>query len=152
MKRYSRLAGISLGVLTTFLLATPARAANFGFRTGLYADPTDAFVGVEGLFRVSHQIYLNPNIEYVFADNQTYMTLNADFHYDFHTHGSAYVWAGGGLGLIYHNPDGPADSNTDVGANLLAGVGLKGRVIPYLQAKVIIKDNTQFVMAVGVRF
>jgi hypothetical protein len=152
MRSNPRLVAIGLAVLTTVLFAAPARAANFGFRTGLYTDPTDGFVGVEGLFRVSHQIYLNPNIEYIFADNQTYMTFNGDFHYDFHTRGSAYLWIGGGLGVIYHNPDGPADSNTDVGANLLAGAGLKGRVIPYVQAKVIIKDNTQFVMAFGVRF
>jgi hypothetical protein len=154
MKMNSRLAATAaLAVLSVFFSAAPARADNFGVRAGLYADPTDGFIGAEGLFRLSHQVYLNPNIEYILADHQTYMTFNGDFHYDFHTHGPAYVWIGGGLAVIYHNPDGPADANTDVGANILAGIGAKGHgVIPYLQAKLIVKDNTQFVIGAGLRF
>ena len=152
MRLISRLVSTTaLAVLVSLLSAAPARAANVGVRAGLYTDPTDPFVGAELLLGLSHRVYLNPNVEYIFRDNQTYMTFNGDFHYDFETHGP-YVWVGAGLAVIYHNPDGPVGANTDVGANILLGVGAKGDVIPYVQAKLIIKDNTQFVIAAGIRF
>ena len=141
----------ALAALVSLCPAAPARAADVGLRVGVYTDPTDPFLGAELLVGLSRQVYLNPNVEYIFADNRTYMTFNGDFHYDFHTHGP-YVWIGAGLAVIYQNPDGPAPSTTDVGANLLVGVGARGRVIPYVQAKLIVKDNTQFVLAAGIRF
>ena len=63
----------------------------------------------------------------------------------------AYVWAGAGLGVLYTNPE-VGDSNTDVGLNLLFGVGLKGHVVPYVQGKVIVSEDTAFVLGVGLRF
>ena len=123
----------------------------FGVRTGVYTDVDKPFLGIEGLFGVGHSIYLNPNFEYVFLDEPKYMTFNFDFHYDFHTHSRAYVWAGAGLGVLYSDPD-VGDSNTDVGLNLLFGVGLKGRVVPYVQAKVVVADDSFFVIGFGVRF
>lgn len=145
-------AAAALMTAVCILSPAPVRAADVGIRAGLYTDPTDPFIGAELLLGLSRQVFLNPNVEYVFRENETYMTFNGDFHYDFHTHGPAYVWLGAGLGVIYHNPEGPAESTTDVGANFLAGVGAKGRVIPYIQAKLIVKDNTQFSIAAGVRF
>jgi len=64
------------------------------------------------------------------------------------------VWLGGGPALIFHEPDNPRrDSNTDVGANLFAGIGLKrSGVRPYVQGKVIFSDDTEAVLAVGLRF
>jgi hypothetical protein len=141
----------TLAALVSTLSAAPARAANVGVRVGLYTEPTDPFVGAELLLGLSDQVYLNPNAEYIFRDNQTYMTFNGDLHYDFRTHGP-YVWIGAGLAVIYHNPDGPAEATTDVGANLLLGIGARGRVIPYVQAKLVVKDNTQLVIAAGIRF
>ena len=145
------IATTGVAALVSLVSAAPARAADVGVRAGLYTEPTDPFVGAELLFRLSHQVYLNPNAEYVFRDSQTYMTFNGDLHYDFHTHGP-YVWIGAGLAVVYHNPDGPAEANTDVGANILLGVGARGNVVPYVQAKLIVKDNTQFVIAAGIRF
>jgi hypothetical protein len=142
----------ALAALVCLSSAAPARAANVGIRFGAYTDPTDAFLGAEVLLALSRQVYVNPNIEYVFAHNETYMTFNADFHYDLNTRGP-YVWIGAGLAVIYQNPDGPPPSTTDVGANLLVGIGARGgSVIPYVQAKLIIKSNTQFVIGAGIRF
>jgi hypothetical protein len=142
----------ALAVLVGLVSAVPASAGTrFGIRGGIYTDPTDAFAGVEVLVPITHKVYVNPNFEYVFRDNATFWTLNGDFHYDFDTHGP-YLWVGAGLAIVYRNPDGPVDSHTDVGANFLAGIGARGRVIPYIQAKVIVKDNTQFSLAAGLRF
>ena len=150
----ARFASVSIALASAALLlsAAPARADKVGVRTGVYTDAGKPFVGFELLLPISHSVYLNPNVEYVFIDDPAYLTFNADFHYDFHTHSRAYVWAGAGLGVIYQNPDGPAPSETDVGANFLFGVGLKGDVIPYVQAKLLVKDDPEFVLGVGLRF
>jgi hypothetical protein len=155
MRTTSRLVAVAaVAAVWAIGSAAPASAdPRFGIRGGIYTDPTDAFAGAELLFPISHSVYVNPNLEYVFRENATFMTFNGDFHYDFPTHHGPYVWLGAGLAVVYRNPDGPADGDTDVGANFLAGIGARGHgVIPYLQAKLIVKDNTQFSVAAGLRF
>ena len=143
---------VTVALALALASVAPAGARDmFGVRTGVYTDVDKPFIGIEGLFGVGHSIYLNPNAEFVFLDDPKYMTFNFDFHYDFHTRSRAYVWAGAGLGVLYSDPD-VGDSNTDVGLNLLFGVGLKGRVVPYVQAKVVVADDSFFVIGFGVRF
>ena len=136
-------------------LPGPASAADtkFGVRGGYYTDIGEPFLGAEVLVPVARRIYFNPNFEYVFVENLNYWTLNGDFHYDFPTHRPYYVWAGAGVGLLRVDPPGADNSDTDVGLNLLAGVGFKaGSVVPYFQAKVILKNGSEFALGFGVRF
>ncbi len=148
---YSRVLAIALSVAA---LAAGAQAHEnwVGVRAGAYTEMGDGFVGAEFLTPVGRQIFLNPNFEYVFRQDHTFMTFSGDFHYDIRTHGPAYLWVGGGLAIIYDSPPAPFRSTTDPGADILAGVGLKGRVIPYVQAKVIATRNSQFVLGFGLRF
>ncbi|HEY7923962.1 MAG: hypothetical protein ACHP85_04790 [Burkholderiales bacterium] len=147
---FPKIATVALALLLAS--AAPAAARDmFGVRTGFYTDVDEPFIGIEGLFGLGNHVYLNPNFEYVFTEDPHYMTFNADFHYDFPTRSRAYVWAGAGLGVLYKNPE-VGDSNTDVGLNLLFGVGLKGHVVPYVQGKVIVSEDTAFVLGVGLRF
>jgi hypothetical protein len=135
--------------------SSPARAddALFGVRIGYYTDIEEPMIGGEVLLRLAPSLYFNPNVEYVFLERATYLTFNADAHYDLPTRGRTFVWLGAGLGVISIDPDGPAEEDTDVVANFLAGVGVKrGGLIPYLQAKLIAKDDTEFSLAVGIRF
>jgi hypothetical protein len=139
------------------LLAVPAPASagdtKFGVRGGYYTDIGEPFLGAEVLVPVARRIYFNPNFEYVFVEDLNYWTLNGDFHYDFPTHRPYYVWAGAGVGLLRVDPPGADNSDTDVGLNLLAGVGFKtGSVVPYFQAKVILKNGSEFALGFGVRF
>jgi hypothetical protein len=138
-------------------LAAPTRVSAdnlmFGVRGGYYFEVDEPFLGAELLVGLGDRVYFNPNFEYVFTDNRDYMTFNFDFHYDFRTDSRAFVWAGAGLGLVYINPENRQESDTEAAANLLLGVGLGGGgVIPYLQGKLILKDNTEFALAVGLRF
>jgi hypothetical protein len=137
------------------LAATPASADDFkfGIRGGYYTNVDAAFVGAEFLARVAHRVWFNPNVEYAFVDD-SYLTFNLDFHYDFPTHSSTYVWLGGGLAIVRFDPPGPFESDTDVGANFLGGVGFRTgtSVIPYFQAKVIAKSDAVFAIAFGLRF
>ena len=64
-----------------------------------------------------------------------------------------YFWAGAGLGWSHFDFEGPGDSDDDLVVNLLTGAGVNaGGVIPYVQFKLIIQDNTEFAIAVGLRF
>lgn len=149
---------VLLTLVTTALALVPEKASAddrtlFGVRLGYYTDAQDPFAGVEVLVPLAHRVYANPNVEYIFGDGRTYMTFNMDFHYDFPSHRRAFFWVGAGLGVLYVNPDGPAPSNTDVGANFLAGVGLsRGPVVPYFQLKLIASGNTEVALAFGLRF
>jgi len=141
-----------LSALAALVPAASAHADRVGVRAGLYTDLNKPFVGVELLSGLSPRVYFNPNVEYVFIDHLTYLTFNGDFHYDFHSHRRTFAWVGGGLAVIYQNPEGPADGSTDVGANFIFGIGFKGDVIPYFQAKLIAKENTELAVAFGLRF
>lgn len=149
---------LAIPVIVAFcLVATPAKAADFGVRAGIYTDASEVFVGGEVLFDLAGNWFLNPNVEYVFIDDGDLITVNGDFHYDFDVDGPVYVWAGGGAALIFRDQDRPrgadGDGETDVGLNLLAGVGWKTpSVVPYLQGKIILSDNTEAALAFGVRF
>jgi hypothetical protein len=144
-----------LSFCTVLCTAVPARADSdvlFGVRGGYYFDASEGFLGAEFLLRIAHSVYFNPNFEYVFFDD-TYYTINADFHYDFPTQGDAFVWAGMGVGAVAIDPPGRPGKNTDAALNLLFGIGLKRRpVIPYLQAKAILADNSEFSLGLGLRF
>jgi hypothetical protein len=123
-----------------------------GLRLSYYTDAAEPAVGGELLFHVAPSTYFNPNLEFVFKDD-SYVTFNLDFHYDLLKSRDTYVWAGAGLAILAVNPPGPEGGHTDAGLNLLFGVGLRRRpVIPYFQAKVILKSETELSLGVGLRF
>jgi hypothetical protein len=158
-KKLGRVAG-ALAVAGLFLIPSTAKAdLDFGVRGGFYDDADAGFIGGELLWGVTRQWFFNPNLEYVFVDNGDLMTLNGDFHYDFPSRSPFYVWAGGGPAVLFRDTDcrGPRcddDGETDFGLNLLGGVGFgKGQALrPYIQGKIILSDDTEAVLAVGLRF
>lgn len=132
-------------------VALPAKSeVQFGIRAGQYTDESKPFVGVELLVPVANRWYFNPNIEYVFVGSGKLLTLNADAHYDFRTGTRTMVWAGGGLAVIYRDR---VRSDTSLGANVIAGAGWRvGQLIPYVQIKGILGDESDFVAMAGIRF
>ena len=147
---------VRLAVAVAILSSLPTVAhadPRFGVRFGYYTEAEGPFLGAEMLFRIiPPEIYFNPNVEAVLVDDGHYFTINADFHYDFLS-GRRTFWLGTGLAILNTDPGGSADSDTDFGLNLLAGIGTRrGRVIPYAQAKLILKSDTEFVIGVGLRF
>lgn len=154
-------------ILATFFFLAPAVAqaqVDFGVRGGLYSDAEAGFVGAEILtpLRIfGRGWFLNPNLEYVFVDDGDLYTINLDAHYDLRTSAPYSVWLGGGLAAIFSEFDPPRDcrfcdpdDETDVGLNLLAGIGIwpRNAVRPYVQGKVTLSDNTEASIAVGLRF
>jgi len=145
-------------LLTTVLAIAPARAkTDFGVRGGAYSDEDAPFLGAEALFGVgdTHRWFGNPNLEHAFSDTDRDLTaMSFDFHYDFPSGQPYTIWAGAGPTLLLRDRNNPAgDSRTDAGVNLLLGVGSRrGDVRPYGQMKVVVSDNSEAVLGVGVRF
>jgi hypothetical protein len=148
-----------LAVLAGAAALSPNPAAaeiDFGLRGGYYTDAEEFFLGAELITQISDtRWFFNPNVEFVFVDPGDLATLNLDVHYDFRTNDDdVYVWAGGGPAIIFRD-DGRRrdDDETDAGLNLLAGVGWQlESIIPYLQGKILLADDSEAVVAVGVRF
>lgn len=151
-----------LAVVVATILAFPSPAAaqvDLDVRGGVYTDLEDAFVGGGVLMQLTREWYFNPNVEWVFVSPGDLWTLNADFHFDFATRGPLSIWAGVGPALVFQDFDDAgirgrrSDDETDFGVNLLAGLGMAtGEVRPYLQGKVLISDETEAVVALGLRF
>jgi hypothetical protein len=134
------------------LLPGLAAADDASLRAGAYLDAESAFVGGDLRLDLGPHFRLAPNLEWIFPENTTYVAFGLDLHYDFRGQGRARAWLGAGLGLYYANPEGPGDGDTDLGANFVGGVGLKGSVTPYVQLKVVVKGDTEVVVAFGLRF
>jgi hypothetical protein len=143
-------------LLMVFVLTALSAEAEIkpGIRVGAYFDPTDAFIGGEVLVDITRQWWFNPNVEYVFVDGATFLTFNFDVHYDLPTE-DVYVWIGGGPAILYFDPDARRFADeTDFGVNVFAGVGFRtrSRLVPYIQPKVFISDDSEVSLAFGVRF
>ena len=155
--RTTRLLPTPVLAAALLVLLAPAFAAaqvDLDLRTGVYTEESDPFVGIGANARVTGQWFFNPNAEFVFVDNGDLVTVNADFHRDLAERGwPVDFWLGGGPALIFRDPD-RGDSETDFGFNLLAGVGfLRGAAVrPYVQGKVVLSDDSQAVVAFGLRF
>ena len=145
-------------VLGGALAIAPAHAkTDFGVRGGGNSETESPFLGAEALFKVgdSHQWYGNPNIEHAFADNNGDLTsVSFDFHYDFPSGQPYTIWAGGGPTVIFRDrTEVGGENQTDPGVNLLFGIGSKkGDVRPYGQMKVVVANDSEAVLGVGVRF
>jgi hypothetical protein len=152
----------TLALATLFLIPGVARAqVDFGVRAGFYSDADAGFLGAELLVGVTRQWFFNPNFEYVFVDDGHLYTLNLDAHYDLRTNAPYNFWLGGGPAVIFSGFDAPRgcrrcndDNQTDLGLNLLAGVGFARRqaIRPYVQGKVTLSDNTEASIGFGLRF
>jgi len=99
----------------------------------------------------SRHWYFNPNVDMTMGDHRDQFAMNGDFHYDLDTSGPAF-WIGGGPAVMVVDREG-ADNDTDVGLNVLTGIGKKrGDVRPFGQLRGTIADDSQVQIVGGVRF
>lgn len=131
-----------------------AFAAPIGWNAfgGWYTDPSQFLVGAGARISVA-TITINPNAEYIFAENATSYTLNLDGTMSVMPLGVGSVYAGAGLTFFTVDPDN-GKSNTDTGVNVLGGFGLNAIPFkPYGQIKwSFIPNDTPFSFSLGVRF
>ncbi len=133
------------------LLASNTWAGGLSLRGGVYTDADSAFVGIEYRVPFEGRLLLAPNFELVFPESGSYFSGNADLHYLLPTRGKLTSWVGGGLGIYMYDPEGPG-RHTNVGANLIGGLGLRANLSPYAQLKIVLKDDTEVVLGFGIRF
>ncbi len=133
------------------LTAAPAKAGDFSVRAGAYTDESRFFVGAEYRAPVGGRLVVAPNFEVVIPEEGSYFSFSADLHYLFRAPGQLQPWLGAGLGVYARNHEGGND-HTDVGLNLIGGLGLRTTLKPYVQLKVVVKDDTALVLGFGIRF
>ncbi len=150
---------VTVGVLALlFLFPGVARAAagpsgtSIDLRMGYYSDAEAAMLGGGVLAGIAPSWMFNPNLEYVAIDHGNEFTLNADFHYDLRVGSPWSFWVGAGPSFIHAHPDF-GDNENRLGANLVAGIGSRrGRFLPFAQGKLVLSNNSEAVIALGVRF
>jgi len=146
---------VAVLLIVALLPTVPAAHADpsFGLRAGVNLDREDPLIGAELIARLQGSWWVNPNLEVTFGDRVDVVGLNADFHYDFDTSGSALFWLGPGLAVLFADYEN-GGNDTDVGVNLLAGIGIptSSGVVPYFQGKATIADDTDGSLAFGIRF
>ncbi len=134
----------------------PGRNWYFGGRTGFYASAGSLFIGGEVFLPVGDRVSINPNVEWVFVDEiDGLATFNLDAIYDFpFTSGNSFSWLGAGVGVRRFAKGGGWPPETNLALNLLGGVGFgRGQEhMPFVQGKLAISDNVEFVLSAGFRF
>jgi|HubBroStandDraft_3_1064219.scaffolds.fasta_scaffold35371_1 hypothetical protein len=156
---------LTLGCLAVVAaLVQPAAAQpsplTFGVRAGETFHARAAFLGVELLVPLGHGWKLDPNAEVALVNPGHLVTGNLDLSYEISAAGPFRLWAGGGPAIVFRqlavkdvHGEALATAHTDAGLNLLAGIGLRRqRLLPYLQAKVLLSNTNEYVLAFGVRF
>jgi hypothetical protein len=146
----SSLRYILVGVAAVFL-ASEASAGDLSLRAGAYTDADAFFLGIEYRTPVSGRWHAAPNFELALPGDGTYFSANADLHYVLSAQGRLRPWLGAGIGLYARDHDDHG-SDTDVGLNLIGGLGLRAQLDPYVQLKVAVKSDTALVLGFGVRF
>src|SRR5262245_52675922 len=142
-----------LGLISTVAPRMAHAEVDGDVRAGGAADPDGVAIGGGILTPVgsSRHWYFNPNVDLTMGDSRDVFAMNGDFHYDLDTSGPAF-WIGGGPALMVVDRDG-ADNDTDVGLNVLTGIGKKhGDVRPFAQLRGTVADESRVQIAGGIRF
>ena len=142
---------LGLVAAAVVLSAVEARAGDVSLRAGAYTDVDAAFVGIEYRAPVQGRLYVAPNFELVFPSEGSYFSFNADMHYVFAAQGKLSPWLGAGLGIYSRSHDG-GGSDTTAGANFIGGLGLRTKLEPYAQVKIVVTGDTAVVLGFGIRF
>ena len=142
--------------LALLAAAAPAAAADpsFGLHAGVWTDDGDPVVGVEIVLPLDAPRWaIVPSVEYVPGDGVDRWIVNADGTYELDLDTKAEIWVGGGLAILFtdHERHG---SDTNLGANLLAGAGIEtsSGLYPYVQGKVVISEDSALALVLGLRF
>ena len=142
--------------LALLAAAAPAAAADpsFGLHAGVWTDDGDPVVGVEIVLPLDAPRWaIVPSVEYVPGDGVDRWIVNADGTYELDLDTKAEIWVGGGLAILFtdHERHG---SDTNVGANLLAGAGIdtSSGLFPYVQGKAVISEDSALALVLGLRF
>lgn len=128
-----------------FLAGMPAGAGaqslHVGPRIGVNFDSDDILIGGQLTAPIADRLELYPSLDIYLPDAGTLLGFNGDLKYRFPTGSSLFLYAGGGLNVLYASLGG--ESDTEVGANLIGGFETRtGRIHPFVELRVLLHDNT----------
>ena len=150
MKHHKLLIAGVLMTASTVALAEPSEG--FRLNTGVYLDEGDPLIGLGYEIPVSANASIIPGAEYVFVDNGSLMTFNVDSRFDLDVNSRNPMWAGIGMGALHREVGRFED--TDYGINLTWGMDFDRNQswMPYLNTKVILSEESYFMVGFGIRF
>lgn len=92
--------------------------------------------------------------DYYFPDAGNYFEISANALYHFTQGSDVKPYVGGGVLLGRASGGSPGFDDTDFGLNAIGGLRFKAqeRLLPFVEARLAIKDRAQFVIAAGVYF
>ena len=156
-----------VGLMVVGFMATGAKRAEAQFRFGAnvsWGDDTDFGLGARANFGFGEFSRRNPieglvTFDYFFPDGFDYweVTGNAIYRFDI-SNETVKPYAGAGVLISHASVDLPSPfdaSSTDAGLNLLGGLRFRlknSTVLPFVEARLEVKDGSQFVLAGGVLF
>ena len=96
-----------------------------GPRVGFSVDPDQLLLGGQAIIgEIAPNLTFDPSLELGFGDEVTTFAANFDLHYHFDIENVTWrPYAGAGADIVFFEPDGPADSDTEVGGALIVGAG-----------------------------
>ena len=125
--------------------ATPG--PRYGLHLGYNFDVDELLLGAQLSWPIVPDLDIYPSFDYYFVSGGTLWALNFDLKYRPPTRYGAW-YLGGGLDLMHASAGGT--SSTDSHLNLLTGLeGRRGRTRPYVEAKFILGNNSQFQLVGG---
>jgi hypothetical protein len=146
-----RLVSIIAALAITSTSALAQASTHVGTRIGYNFQTDEVVLSGNLTVPISTRIEFYPSLELYMPDRGNKIGFNGDVRVFLPTRAIYDLYAGGGLGIVNQNLG--EISNTDVGINLLFGIESRvGRIHPYGEAKLLIHDDTQFVLLAGVNF
>lgn len=151
--------GVAVAVIAAgalFGVAAGAEAqtsrSHLGPRVSYNFDAEEFGIGAQLGVPVGRRLEFYPSFDYYFVDPGNLWALNADLKYRISgTKSAEWLYVGAGLNFTGFS-NGPVD-DTDVGANLLAGVEpLRGRVHPFAEGRLTLGDGSTFQISAGLNF
>jgi hypothetical protein len=144
--------GIALaaaGLLVAHGLEAQTSRSHLGARISYQFDAEEFGIGAQLGVPIARRLEFYPSFDYYFVDPGNFWAMNADLKYRISATSSMdWLYVGAGLNVTGFSV-GPVD-DTDLGANLLAGVEpLRGRIHPFAEARLILGDGSAFQLSAG---
>lgn len=138
-------------VIAVMAAATSAGAQarpHIGMRVGYNFELEEVLLSTNLTVPMTNRVEFYPSLDIYTPDRGNRIGFNGDVKISFPMNPGPQLYLGGGVGVVNRN-EGDF-SNTDVGANLLAGLESRtGWIHPFVEGKVLLHDRSQFQLIGG---
>lgn len=150
MRRTARIGVTVLALLGVMSQVTRAQTnrLHIGPHIGYNFDVEELLVGAQFSVPVANRLELYPSFDYYFVEVGSLWAINADLKWRVARDRPKWLYVGAGLNITRSGVGSIHD--TDAGLNLFTGVeSLRGRIHPFAEGRLTIRDNTGFQLQGG---